>query len=206
MSLLAQWDIEIQLFKGDIWVCKETKKKHPCSNVCLQHQCDAAAVYSQLYVWELSDHVTADRSFLSLLRAESSDCQSSLWPSSTHCQGWAQLAPAISRMLRGRASCQSGSWVDPDNIVRILSEPCAVLLHQLIAGNSMLSNLTLQQLLGILKCCGANCGIVDCGISCFKETLFYFWPCNVIWCYHDQEFLVQFPLLVNYLTAEALLL
>lgn len=26
MSLLAQWDIEIQLFKGDIWVCKETKK------------------------------------------------------------------------------------------------------------------------------------------------------------------------------------
>lgn len=90
--------------------------------------------------------MTADCWVLSLLGAESSDfsyhsllCSPSAHWSNKLGRGQAQLALAVSHMLRDRASCQPVSRVDPDNIVWILPEPAAALPHQLIVGNSLLS-------------------------------------------------------------------
>lgn len=62
MSLLAQWDIEIQLFKGDIWVCKETKKNIPaqmyaCSiSVMLQLSTASSMFENWVITWLLIAH------------------------------------------------------------------------------------------------------------------------------------------------------
>lgn len=85
-------------------------------------------------------HMIADQSDLGCLHWITVTVSLSI----THWNGrlerwWAQLAFALSHVLKCRASCQLGSWVDSYNIVRILSKLCMALLLQLIAGSSPLS-------------------------------------------------------------------
>lgn len=115
----------------------------------MQHSCDTAAVPSWLKYWEMTTvHMIADQSDLgclhwitvtvSLSSTHLPRSSSSYWNDRLE-RGWAQLAFALSHVLKCRASCQLGSWVDPYNIVSIFSKLFMAILLQLIAGSIPLS-------------------------------------------------------------------
>lgn len=93
----------------------------------------AAAAPHRLEDQELSDHKTTDGSVLGLSKAESSDVQSPLCPSSAI---WSnELGRGRTRMVLAVQSQLSDTWMDPNNMVGILPEPGAALGRQLILGH-----------------------------------------------------------------------
>lgn len=104
---------------ASVWCCR-CPTLAPRQRTALSHNC-----------WSLNSHVCSKSLTVTSLPL------SAHWSTGQE-RGWAHMASVLSHVLRAEASCQSGSGVDHENMVRIFTE-------------GWLSNISWQQAIACYK-------------------------------------------------------